>query len=206
MMKYRHNGTNEIVEAIKWDGNIETVKNNKWLYDALKEEKIILATNYINNKEIVFIKSKSLFGEYLAEIKENNYIINENGKLRKLNSKIFEEIFEVVEENKDDSNSLDLEFDTKEKLNNLLDNLNEVKKKFEELEILISNEKYKDSFKVITKDIFISQHIGLLDSMNKINHKWDKISKGYNFVLFKKDINNENRYFSVEKFNELFKR
>ena len=28
----------------------ETIKNNKWLYDAYEEERIIMATNYINNK------------------------------------------------------------------------------------------------------------------------------------------------------------
>ena len=71
-MKYINKLTNEIVEAIKWDSNIETIKNNKWLYDKLKEEKIILATNYINNKEILFIKNKDLYGAYFEEIKEND--------------------------------------------------------------------------------------------------------------------------------------
>ena len=175
-MKYRHKNTNEI----------ETIKNNKWLYDAYEEEKIILVKNNINNKEIVFIKNS--YKECFEEIKENNYIINENGKIRKLNSKIFEQSFEIVEENKIDAVLIDLEPKIKEMFKNLSDNLKEIKKKFEERELLISNEKYKDSFKVITKDIFIKDHIGF--DINNINKKWDKISKGYNFVLFKKDINN----------------
>lgn len=38
-----------------------------------------------------------------------------------------------------------------------------------------------------------------------INKEWDKISKGYNFILLKDDSDIK-RYYNVEHINELFKR
>ena len=103
-MKYRDKCSKVIVEAVKWDGNIETIKNNKWLEDVLKENKIVLTTNYINNKEIIlFKKVKDLFSDdkNIREIKNNDYIIKENnGKILFTGQKIFEDSFESLEENK----------------------------------------------------------------------------------------------------------
>ena len=49
----------ETIEAVKWDGKLETIKNNKWLEDAIKEDKIILGMNDIyKDRETSIIKRR----------------------------------------------------------------------------------------------------------------------------------------------------
>ena len=75
----------------------------------------------------------------------------------------------------------------------------------EELEkVLNYNIKDKDSFKVVTKDMYISQMAGKAD-LNTLNIQWNRISKGHNFVLLKEDPISY-RYYSVEEIDRLFER
>lgn len=206
-MKYIDKWSNEVVEAVKWDGNIETIKNNKWLEDAIKDNKIILGIEDISNKKPILL----LDDENKIMIKENHYIIknetyNLDYKINVMNSKNFENMFEIIEENKKDCILTDLKINMENSMGELANTfLMEIKKKNEERKLVINNEKYINSFKVVTKDMFIKDNIGVLD-IDSINHQWDKISKGNNFILFKKDINDMNRYYSVEEFNGMFKR
>ena len=66
------------------------------------------------------------------------------------------------------------------------------------------NIKDKDSFKVVTKDMYISQMAGKAD-LNTLNIQWNRISKGHNFVLLKEDPISY-RYYNVEEIDRLFER
>ncbi len=57
-MKYRKKS--DVIEAVKWDGKLETIENNKWLEDAIKEDKIILGMNAIYDKGPVLLIENSL--------------------------------------------------------------------------------------------------------------------------------------------------
>ena len=142
-MKYRRKS--EIIETVKWDGNIETINNNKWLEDAIKDNKIILGMDDIYDKNPILL----IANENIVKIKKEDYIIretfNQNYKIRVMDCETFENLFEALEE--------------KEELNNLENEFMKVKKMRETRKIFINNEKCTNSFKVVTKDIFISQHI-----------------------------------------------
>lgn len=75
----------------------------------------------------------------------------------------------------------------------------------EELEKALNyNIKDKDSFEIVTKDMYISKMAGKAD-LNTLNGQWNKISRGHNFVLLKED-HVSYRYYSVEEIDRLFGR
>ncbi len=98
-MRYRKKS--EIIEAVKWDGKLETIKNNKWLEDAIKEDKIILGMNDIYDKEpVLLIENK--WSEEFRQVDLGTYLIKEYGKtnedyvIRVMDSEDFERTFELI--------------------------------------------------------------------------------------------------------------
>ena len=98
-MKYRKKS--EIIEAVKWDGKLETIENNKWLEDAIKEDKIILGMNDIYGKEpALLIENK--WSEEFRQVDLGTYLIKEYGKtnedyvIRVMDSEDFERTFELI--------------------------------------------------------------------------------------------------------------
>lgn len=61
-MKYRKKS--EIIEAVKWDGKIETINDSKWLEDEIKEDRVILAMNDEYDKEPLLLIFDSWTREY----------------------------------------------------------------------------------------------------------------------------------------------
>ncbi len=194
-MKYRKKS--EIIEAVKWDGKLETINDNKWLEDEIKEDRAILAMNDEYDKEPVLLIFDSWSGFVIVE--EGDYVIkethNQKHRIRTMKSDNFEEKFEVVEDKENNCVVVDLELNTEE----FHKKLNQVKEELEK--VLNYNIKDKDSFKVVTKDEFIANHVGEI-SKEKIDESWKILSKGYNFVLYKET----NQFYSVDKLNELFRR
>lgn len=198
-MKYRKKS--EIIEAVKWDGKIETINNNKWLEDAIKEDRVVLAMNDADDKEPILLINSDGSGTY-TKIKKDKYIIKEvysqSYRIITMSSVIFEERFEVVKDKNNNCVVVDLELNTEE----FHKKLNEAKEELEK--VLNYNIKDKDSFKVVTKDMYISQMAGKAD-LNTLNIQWNRISKGHNFVLLKEDPISY-RYYSVEEIDRLFER
>lgn len=98
-MKYRKKS--EIIEAVKWDGKLETIENNKWLEDAIKEDKIILGMNDIYGKEpVLLIENK--WSEEFRQVDLGTYLIKEYDKtnedyvIRVMDSEDFERTFELI--------------------------------------------------------------------------------------------------------------
>lgn len=98
-MRYRKKS--EIIEAVKWDGKLETIENNKWLEDAIKEDKIILGMNDIYDKEpVLLIENK--WSEEFRQVDLGTYLIKEYGKtnedyvIRVMDSEDFERTFELI--------------------------------------------------------------------------------------------------------------
>lgn len=97
-MKYREKS--EIIEAVKWDGKLETIENNEWLEDALKDEKIIIATDKLTDKECTMLMrefrdsyNKVELGEYIVRLeREKGY------KMKHIKAEEFEQIFEPLPE------------------------------------------------------------------------------------------------------------
>lgn len=91
----------ETIEAVKWDGKLETIKNNKWLEDAIKEDKIILGMNDIYDKEPVLLLTDKWSKEF-RQVDLGTYIIKANGKnnedyvIRVIDSEYFERTFEHI--------------------------------------------------------------------------------------------------------------
>ncbi len=202
MSRYRRK--TEIIEAIKWDGNINTIKNNDWLEDAIKEDKIILGMNNTFDKDPVLLLNG--FGD-IKELNIGCYIIKEKHKevndeyiIRCMDAESFERNFESIEDYKKNCVEIDLKLNTEEFLNDLNEAKEELKK------IMNNNVKDSYSFKVVTKDMYIANMAGEVNlDIIDINKTWEKISKGYNFVLLKDDSDIK-RYYNVEYINELFKR
>ncbi len=99
-MKYRKKS--DVIEAVKWDGKLETIKNNKWLEDAIKEDKIILGMNDIYGKEPALLIgdkwSKEFIkidvGKYLIKAYDKNKI--EEYDIGVMDSEDFEKRFELI--------------------------------------------------------------------------------------------------------------
>lgn len=197
-MNYRRKSE---IEAVKWDGKIETINDNKWLEEAIKEDIVLLAMNDIDDKEPVLLIFDSWTRGY-QKVEVGDYVIkdthNQMHRIRIMKSDNFEEEFEVVEDKENNRVVIDLEINTEE----FCKNLNKVKEGLEKL--LKYSIKDKDSFEIVTKDMYISKMAGKAD-INTLNRQWDKISKGHNFVLFKED-HISYRYYSVEEIDRLFGR
>lgn len=98
-MKYRKKS--DVIEAVKWDGKLETIKNNKWLEDAIKEDKIILGMNDIYDKEPVLLIENKWSGEF-RQVDLGTYLIkkydktNEDYVIGVMDSEDFERTFEFI--------------------------------------------------------------------------------------------------------------
>lgn len=192
-----------IIEAVKWDEKIETINDNKWLEEVIKEDIALLAMNDIDDKEpVLLIFDRWTKGYQKVEV--GDYVIkethNQKHRIRTMKSDDFEEKFEVVEAKNNNCIGVYLGLNTEE----FHKKLNEAKEELEK--VLNYNIKDKDSFKVVTKDMYIANMAGKVNlDIIDINKEWEKISKGYNFILLKDDSDIK-RYYNVEHINELFKR
>lgn len=193
----------ETIEAVKWDGKLETIKNNKWLEDAIKEDKIILGMNDIYGKEpVLLIENKWSkefrqvdLGTYLIKVYDKNKI--EEYEIGVMDSEDFEKKFELIN---DSSSEV-----SKEPINIKVDlDVEEVVKSISKAneEVKSYKETRMNSFEVITKDVFILRHLTRQKTSSKeeIEKIWNDISKGYNFILKESDDN----YYSVDYINNLF--
>lgn len=91
----------ETIEAVKWDGKLETIKNNKWLEDAIKEDKIILGINDIYDKEPVLLREDE-WSKKFRQVDLGTYLIkkydktNEDYVIGVMDSEDFERTFELI--------------------------------------------------------------------------------------------------------------
>lgn len=198
-MRYRKKS--EIIEAVKWDGKLETIKNNKWLEDAIKEDKIILGMNDIYDKEPVLLLTDKWSKEF-RQVDLGIYLIKEYGKtnedyvIRVMDSEDFERTFELInysflEVSKEPIN-IKVDLDVKEVVKSI-SKANEEVKSYKETRM--------NSFEVITRDVFILRHLTRQKTSSKeeIEKIWNDISKGYNFILKESDAN----YYNVDYINNL---
>lgn len=167
-MKYRKKS--EIIEAVKWDGKIETINNNKWLEDAIKEDRVVLAMNDADDKEPILLINSDGSGTY-TKIEKDKYIIKEvysqSYRIITMSSVVFEERFEVVKDKNNNCVVVDLELNTEE-FNKKLDEAKEELKKVLNDNKWIENE---SSFKFVTKDMYITLKQGSLgcSDLNTLN-------------------------------------
>lgn len=198
-MKYRKKS--DVIEAVKWDGKLETIKNNNWLEDAIKEDKIILGINDIYGKEPALLIEDKWSKEF-RKIDVGKYFIKEDGKtnedyrLRVMDSEDFERTFEPIndsflEVSKEPIN-IKVDLDAEEAMKSI-SKLKEEVKSYKETRI--------NSFEVITKDVFKLRYLTRKKASSKeeLEKIWNNISKGYNFIL----TVNDDYYYSVDYINNL---
>lgn len=198
-MRYRKKS--EIIEAVKWDGKLETIKNNKWLEDAIKEDKIILGMNDIYDKEPVLLLTDKWSKEF-RQVDLGIYLIKEYGKtnedyvIRVMDSEDFERTFELINDSSSEvskgSINIKVDLDAEEAMKSI-SKANEEVKSYKETRM--------NSFEVITKDVFILRHLTRQKTSSKeeIEKIWNDISQGYNFIL----TGNDDYYYSVDYINNL---
>lgn len=190
-MKFRKKS--DVVEAVKWDGNIETINSNTWLEDAIKEDKAMLAMNDIHDKEPVLLIPYSN-GNELMVVKVGNYIFKREHEgsyiIDSLSADKFEKHFEVVEDNKSIVNnciSIDLELNKKEFDKQMIDILKPIK---------MLNE---NGIRFVSRDQFILEQISI--KKEEAIDRFNSISKGYNFIL-SSEVDGDVMYYGVEYINE----
>ena len=109
-----------IVEAVKWDGKIEIINDNKWLEEAIKEDIALLAMNDIDDKEPVLLIRNDWSREY-EKVEAGDYVIkethNQKHRIRTMKSDNFEKFFKVVEDRENNCVVIELSKDMDRLLN-----------------------------------------------------------------------------------------
>ena len=191
----------ETIEAVKWDGKLETIKNNKWLEDAIKEDKIILGMNDIYDKEPVLLREDE-WSKKFRQVDLGTYLIkkydktNEDYVIGVMDSEDFERTFELINDSSSEvskgSINIKVDLDAEEAMKSI-SKLKEEVKSYKETRI--------NSFEVITKDVFKLRYLTRKKASSKeeLEKIWNNISKGYNFIL----TVNDDDYYSVDYINNL---
>lgn len=128
-MKYRRKS--EIIEAVQWDGNIETIENNKWLEEEIKEGRGTIGMNDISDKEPILLIFDDWTRGYV-KVKKDDYIVK-NTSIQKIRIRImdadrFKKEFELVEEKQNNC----ITFNIKLNAEDILKEINKVKEKLDE--------------------------------------------------------------------------
>lgn len=194
MTKYRKKS--RIIEAVQWTGDIESIEKIDWVKEEIEKQNIIFAVNGPKDKDAVcLIPDES---NVMLKVKNMDYIVKQEDNLSIVNGEYFESSYEEIEDrsNCETDVTVNLDMDT-----------TEAEMKLEELKRSvdsINDIKYNAGImRVITKSEYILELAMKGMKKDKAIEMWNKISKGYNFVLSKYSHNNY--IYSVEKLNDILK-
>lgn len=185
-----------IIEAVQWTGDIESIEKIDWVKEEIEKQNIIFAVNSPKDKDAVCLIPDTL--NSMRKVETMDYIMKCEGRIGSIREGMLKELYDPI---KDTSNcetdvTVNLDIDTTEaemKLDELkrsVDGINDIK--------------YNAGImRVITKDEYILELAMKGMKKDKAIEMWNKISKGYNFVLSK--YNHNNYIYSVEKLNDILK-
>nr|DAF09370.1 MAG TPA: PGDYG protein [Caudoviricetes sp.] len=194
MTKYRKKSA--IIEAVQWTGDIESIEKIDWVKEEIEKQNIIFAVNGPKDKDAVcLIADKS---DIMLKVKNMDYIVKREDDLCIVNGEYFESSYEEIEDRRNCRTDITVNLDM---------DTTEAEMKLEELKRSvdgINDIKYNSGImRVITKDEYILKLLMKGMKKDKAIEIWNKISKGYNFVLSKYSHNNY--IYSVEKLNDILK-
>lgn len=192
MTKYRKKSAT--IEAVQWTGDIESIEKIDWAKEEIEKQNIIFAVNSPKDKDAVCLIPDGL--NKMFKVEKMDYIVKQKESIYSMNESEFKERYEPIEDKSKTDVTVNLDIDTTEaemKLDELkrsIDGINDIK--------------YNAGImRVITKDEYILELAMKGMKKDKAIEMWNKISKGYNFVLSKYSHNNY--IYSVEKLNDILK-
>lgn len=193
MTKYRKKSAT--IEAVQWTGDIESIEKIDWVKEEIEKQNIIFAVNSQKDKDAVCLIPD---GSVMFKVKMMDYIVKEKESIYSMNESELKERYEPIEDTSKSKTDVEVNLDI---------DTTEAEMKLDELKRYvdsINDIKYNAGImRVITKDEYILENVMKGMKKDKAIEMWNKISKGYNFVLSKYSHNNY--IYSVEKLNDILK-
>ena len=91
MTQYRKKS--EIVEAIKWTGDIESIETIDWVKEEIKKENIIFAVDGEKDKDAVCLVD---IGDEIRKVKKMDYIVKNKLGIVPMEEEAFNKMYEPV--------------------------------------------------------------------------------------------------------------
>ncbi|CEP50285.1 Uncharacterised protein [[Clostridium] sordellii] len=91
MTQYRKKS--EIVEAIKWTGDIESIETIDWVKEEIKKENILFAVDGEKDKDAVCLVD---IGDEILKVKKMDYIVKNKLGVAPMNEEDFNKMYEPV--------------------------------------------------------------------------------------------------------------
>lgn len=82
-----------IIDAVKWNGDIQELENIQWTKEAIKKQILIFGVNDEKDKEAVCLLDR---GNDIERVYNGDYIIKEGKEIHMISGKVFEETYEQV--------------------------------------------------------------------------------------------------------------
>lgn len=82
-----------IIDAVKWNGDIQELENTQWTQEAIEKQIIVFGVNSEENKEAVCLLDR---GNDIERVNNGDYIIKEGKEIHIISGKVFEETYEQV--------------------------------------------------------------------------------------------------------------
>lgn len=194
MTKYRKKSAT--IEAVKWTGDIERIEKIDWVKEEIEKQNIIFAMNGPKDKDAICLMPDE--SNSMRKVETMDYIIKCEGRIGSISEEILKRLYEPIEDRNDCKTdvTVNLDLDTTEAERKI----NEIKYSVD----YIKNMKHNAGImRVITKDEFILEYTMRGRSKDKAIERWNRVSKGYNFILSKDE--NMGDIYSVDYLNNLLK-
>lgn len=82
-----------IIDAVKWNGDIQELENIQWIQEAIQKQILIFGVNDEKDKEAVCLLDR---GNNIEKVNNGDYIIKEGKEIYMIPGKLFEETYERV--------------------------------------------------------------------------------------------------------------
>ena len=91
MAKFRK--ITNIIDAIKWAGDIQEIENIQWAEEAIQKQIILFGVNDKKDKDALCLIDR---GNEIERVNKGDYIVKEGKEIYMMPEKVFEETYEQV--------------------------------------------------------------------------------------------------------------
>lgn len=82
-----------IIDAVKWNGDIQELENIQWTQEAIQKQILIFGVNDEKDKESVCLLDR---GNDIERVNKGDYLVKEGKEIYMIPEKVFEETYEQV--------------------------------------------------------------------------------------------------------------
>lgn len=82
-----------IIDAVKWNGDIQELENIQWTQEAIQKQILIFGVNDEKDKESVCLLDR---GNDIERVNKGDYLVKEGKEIYMMQGKMFEETYEQV--------------------------------------------------------------------------------------------------------------